>query len=257
MIGCKVNLEGLAVAQRGQLDRPAVVLLQKGEHGIDGVERQPIDGKNLVAGLQARLRCRHSGLDLAHADGLLLHPGHETDGVKVEVVRAVRIGNHQLGADDLPITLDVNRNGLPHVHRRADRHLLPGRVGDIIEAGNHVARLESGGGCRGVIGNEVDVSRLRAEGFHFVVHHVKAGHEQQREQEVRYRTSQANENPLPARMGIELRRIPGGLFAWRFPRHFDVAAERQQAQPVISVTAAKAEQTFAKTNGEDFHPHAA
>ena len=47
--GLQFNLESLAVAQRGQLDRPAIVLLQKGEHGIDGVERQPIDGENLVA----------------------------------------------------------------------------------------------------------------------------------------------------------------------------------------------------------------
>ena len=158
--GLQGNLEGLAVAQRGQLDGPAIVLLQKGQHGIDGVERQPIDGENLVAGLQAGLRCRHSGFDLADADGFFLHPGYETDGVKVEVVRPVRIGNRQLGADGLPIAFDVNRNGLPHVHGGADRHLLPGRVGDIIEAGNDVARLEPGGRGGGVIGNEVDVGRL-------------------------------------------------------------------------------------------------
>ncbi len=256
-MGCKFNLEGLAVAQRGQLDRPAIVLLQKGQHGIDGVERQPIDGENLIAGLQAGFRCRHSGFDLADADGILLHPGHKTDGVKIEIVRPVRIGNRQLGADRLPIALDVNRNRLPHVHRGADRHLLPGRIVDIIEAGNQVARLESGGGGGRVIGNEVDVGRLRAKSFHLVVHHVKAGHEQQREQEVRHRTRQADENTLPARMGVELGRVAGRRFARRFARHLDVAAERQQAQPVIGVTAAKAEQTFAETYGEDFHPHAA
>ena len=211
------------------------------------MERQPIDGENLVAGLQTGFRCRHSGLDLAHADGLFLHPGHETDGVKVKVVRAVRIGNHQLGADRLTVTLHVDWNGLSHVHRSADRHLLPGRVVDIVEAGDHIARLESSGGSSRVVGNEVDVSRLRAKGFYLVVHHVKAGHEQQRQQEVRHWTCQADENTLPARMGVEFSRIPGGLFARRFPRHFDVAAKRQQAQPVIGVPAAKAEETFAET----------
>ncbi len=57
------------------MDGTAVALLQKGQHGIDGVERQPIDGENLVARLQARFRRRHSGFDLADADGVLLHPG--------------------------------------------------------------------------------------------------------------------------------------------------------------------------------------
>ena len=95
--GLQFNLEGLAIAQRGQLDRPAVALLQKGEHGIDGVKRQPIDGKNLVARLQAGLGCRHPGLDLANADRVFLHPGHETDGVKVEVVAPREVAESSTG----------------------------------------------------------------------------------------------------------------------------------------------------------------
>ena len=40
-------------------------------------------------------------------------------------------------------------------------------------------------------------------------------------------------------------------------RHLHVAAQRQQAQPVIGVTPAKAEQTLAEADGEDLHAHAA
>jgi hypothetical protein len=109
----------------------------------------------------------------------------------------------------------------------------------------------------GLSGNEVNVSGLGAEGLDLVVHHVEAGHEQQGQQEVRYRARQADENTLPARMGVKLRRVTGRRFAGSFAGHFYVAAERQQAQPVICVSAAKAEQTLAETYGEHFHPHAA
>ena len=146
---------------------------------------------------------------------------------------------------------------MSYVERSADRDLLPGRVGDIIEAGNDVARLKPGGGGGGVIGNKVDIGRLGAKGFHLVMHHVKAGHEQEREQEVRYRTRQTNENALPAGMGVEFSRVTGGLFTRRFSRHFDVAAKGQKAEPVIGVPVAETEKTFAETHGEDFDPHAA
>src|ERR1700722_14594698 len=66
--GLQLNLESLAVAQRSQLDGTAVALLQKGQHGVDGVERQAIDGENLVARLEAGFRRRHSGFDLADAN---------------------------------------------------------------------------------------------------------------------------------------------------------------------------------------------
>ena len=57
------------------------------------------------------------------------------------------------------------------------------------------------------------------------MHHVKTGHEQEREQEVRYRTRQTNEDALPAGMGVEFSRITGGLFTRLFSRHFNVAAQ--------------------------------
>ena len=68
--------------------------------------------------------------------------------------------------------------------RSTDGHLLPSRVGDAVETGDQVPRLEPSGGGGGVIGDKVDIGRLRAEGFHLVVHHVKAGHQQQRQQKV-------------------------------------------------------------------------
>ena len=86
--GLQGDLKSLAVAESSQLNRPAIALLEKGEHGIHGVELHPIDGENLVAGLQTRFRCRHSRLDLADADRILLHAGHKADGVKVEIVRS-------------------------------------------------------------------------------------------------------------------------------------------------------------------------
>ncbi len=89
------------------------------------------------------------------------------------------------------------------------------------------------------------------------MHHVKAGHERQREQEVAHRACQTDQNTLPAGMGVELGRVAGGRFARRFPRHFDVAAERQEAEPVIGVPTPKAEKTFAETDRKYFHPHAA
>src|ERR1700691_56462 len=221
------------------------------------MEGQRIDRKNLVASLEAGLGSRHSGLDLADADGVVLHAGHKTHGVKVEVVRSVGVGNHQLRADALPITPDIDGDDLSYVEPRADRDLLPGRVGDIIEASDDIARLKSGRGSGGVIRNKVDIGRLGTKGFHLVMHHVKASHEQQSKQEDRYRTRQTNENALPAGMGVELSRITGGLFTRRFSRHFDVAAKGQEAEPVISVPVAETEKTFAETHREDFDPHAA
>src|SRR5271163_4138733 len=124
------------------------------------MEGQPIDRKNLVASLEAGLGSRHSGLDLADADGVVLHAGHKTDGVEVEVVRSVGVGNHQLAGDGLPITPDIDRDRLPYVERSADGNLLPGRVGDIVEASDDIASFKSRGGSGGVVGNKVDVGRL-------------------------------------------------------------------------------------------------
>jgi hypothetical protein len=53
-------------------------------------------------------------------------------------------------------------------------------------------------------------------------------------------------------MGVKLGRVAGGGLSWCFPRHLDVAPKGQKTEPVIGVTAAKAEKALAEAHGKDF-----
>ena len=90
-----------------------------------------------------------------------------------------------------------------------------------------------------------------------VVHHEYAGDNSNREQDVHRWTGNGDEEPLPARMRDKFTWIPSTSIHRIFACHLDVAAERQRANPIISVAAPEPEKALSKSERKDVHANAA
>ena len=86
--------------------------------------------------------------------------------------------------------------------------------------------------------------------------HVNAGEQPNRQQDVHGGTGKRHDKALPARVRKKFARIARAIIHGIFARHFDVAAKRNRADAIIGLAFAEADQTLAKTDGEDLDPHA-
>ena len=98
--------------------------------------------------------------------------------------------------------------------------------------------------------------RLLEENRVFVVHHEHDGKESDSQENVHRRPGDGNHEALPARMRHEFVGRAAARFQRVLARHLDVAAERQGADAVVGVAAAKTSQTFTEADGENIDPNA-
>ncbi len=136
-------------------------------------------------------------------------------------------------------------------------NLLPGGIRHVVKEDDAVASLNSGASSGSVVGNKVSNGGLRGVEQDLVVHHVKAGHEREGEDEVCRRTCKADEDALPARVRSKFAGIAGVLFVWILARHLNVAAEGQQADAVVGIAALEAPDALSEADGEDLDADAA
>ncbi len=219
---------------------------------------------DLVAGFEAGARGRHVGLERADLDGSLLHLGDETDLVDAEVVGGALGFDEEFGVGALAVVDEGEGNGLVEVQNRAVADVVPGGVFDGVEVDDEIAGADAGFGGGGfgldVVGDGGAVEEL----LHFVVQHGDAGHQAEGEDEVGDGAGEGDEHALPARMGVEVAGVIGGVdgvggraVGWlaygleALAGHLDVAAEGNGCDLVVGVAAAEAEEAFAEADGED------
>ena len=205
------QMQGLSATLNDQICRLATLILQIPGKSYDRMQLQAIDAEDLVARLQPGLLGGHTAFDKFNRYRRRLHFRDEAECFQVEIIRVARIADIQRQGNALAIAFDGHRHGLAQVQGGTDGNLFPGRILHGFEMGNAVIGAETGLHGGRVRRHIIDVTGLRTKGLNLVVHHVKTGHEEQREQEVRDRSGQRNQDPLPARLGIQVSGIRGPL----------------------------------------------
>ena len=86
-----------------------------------------------------------------------------------------------------------------------------------------------------------------------ILHHEQAGEQADGQGHIHERPGKGDDQPLPARFAEQAARIAGVFIAELLARHFDVAAEQNQGEPVIRVATAKAEEARAEPKTKGFY----
>src|SRR5450432_4536376 len=89
-----------------------------------------------------------------------------------------------------------------------------------------------------------------------MVDRIKGGEESDREGDVHEWPGNGNEEPVPAGMRHELTRVACGLVHGVFTAHFHVAAERDGANPIVSISPAETQKTWSEAHRKNFHADA-
>ena len=240
------DIRFLPIAQDLDLERPATAVpreLLKFRYGMNGL---PVDSYQLVAFFQAGLV---GGIPGFHGGELNFTPPIPTGGATGAIVG--RRSDH--GVE--PFALALNRQ----VHRPVSAghgfqaNIFPSRVALAIQFHDAVAILNPGFGGRRIRRHMTDDGLHILVGDLLVLDHEQSGEQANREHHVHEGAGEGDNSPLPAGLGQEAARIGDILIARLLACHLDVAAQQEQREFILRLTAPKAEQTRPETETEGLY----
>ena len=139
-----------------------------------------------------------------------------------------------------------------------DDYVFPGGIGDVVEAGDAVARKDACFGGDGVFGDVADDGRaVRTDDFGVAVEE-EAGQQGERQQDIHGRTGEGDDHALPAGFGEKAAGVGGagavgGVFVGGLlAGHLDISAEGDERDAEIGFATAEAEQAGPEAEGEGF-----
>src|SRR5207248_2947591 len=100
-----------------------------------------------------------------------------------------------------------------------------------------------------------DYSSLIEESRIFEMHHIDAGQQNDREQNVHEWPGDSDDEAVPPWMRQELCRIASALVHGVFATHLDVAAQRQSVQPIVGLATLESGQALSKADSELLDPY--
>src|SRR4029077_7898342 len=146
------------------------------------------------------------------------------------------------------------RDRLVRIDADADKKLLPRRVVSVLDFDDSITHVQAGlfRGRSG--GDENHVYWCFAESCILMMKLIQARKHDERQQNVHYRAGNRNQKTLPARVAHEFAGIAGAGLHGVLARHLYVAAEGQEADAIVSVATAEADQALAESQTEDLNP---
>ena len=87
------------------------------------------------------------------------------------------------------------------------------------------------------------------------MHHVNAGKQANREQDIHRGTGDGDQKPVPPRVRHEFCRIAAAFIHRVLAAHLDVAAERQRVDAIVGLAFSETEQALAEADGKLLNPN--
>ena len=156
----------------------------------------------------------------------------------------------------LAVAIHGHFDWLAHRGGNHQPDVAPGGILPVSYASDSVTERKS---CRGGGGIRLQPSD---DGGTFLISrfliavHIQARQQDDGKHDVHRGSHHGDDKALPARLGLKLVGVAGGGFVGIFAGHLDVAAERQQAHPVIGFALFETPQALAESERKHFHADA-